>query len=398
MATLAFTSLAVCAIELSPSLPFRFKPLNNLRLTNASISETRNLDWTAVYIEHLDTIQLQSKRSTSSRRETCICWLKPGEEMNTTFDIVLSPEEEVTFSLRNSHGGREVSAVTLAGYYFHSELNGQFLSQTSLHGPPQSTLSTAPVPTSARDNPHGQYLSSLSTAPAPTSTRGEPQHVYTQKTVPSANTKQKAVPSPKETSGFKQGEISNIRDDREAAGKNASRKRKINEEHSEQKATNQRQQRQPEVSGPQAGINHAAKRNRSYSTDSREQPPPKRPRENKTTKPSEPIKAPPKARPVTRPPPPEPPQGAANSTVTAPLFYPEDSAGDNISGANIEQDVETLEHDRNLGPSICERDSALVDATDQHSAEVSSEGDPVDAIEASSIMGIGDHSGSEGIL
>lgn len=43
-------------------------------------------------------------------------------------------------------------------------------------------------------------------------------------------------------------------------------------------------------------------------------------------------------------------------------------------------------------------DSALVDATDQHSAEVSSEGDPVDAIEASSIMGIGDHSGSEGIL
>ncbi|KZS87336.1 hypothetical protein SISNIDRAFT_471088 [Sistotremastrum niveocremeum HHB9708] len=385
MANLAFASLAICAIELSPSQPFRFKPLNNLRLTNASISVTKNLDWTAVYVEHLDTIQLQSPGSASSRRESCICWLKPGELLKKRSPSLSGTVTEV--------------AKSGMGNSFPSDPYMARLRCPDLTNPYQPQLSLNPIPRNHR-------------SPLQKSERGLNRSMVS--TLLKYRQSQIADLDPL-------AEVSKSRAYTESTAKPsipaavAPRKRKRSVDHSEGRTLTGRL----DISTPRGAKERVANRlaptldsylsqryspllqERSRSADPEDQPVSKRVRESQVVKPSEPTRMLPKPRQTTRPAQsrPDQPPDAAKSNPTTPkptLFYPEPPAEDRGSRAKGDEDLEEREDDRNPTPSMSERESVHADQTEQRrSTELASEEEQVDEIEASSIMGIGDYSDAE---
>ncbi|KZS87323.1 hypothetical protein SISNIDRAFT_471078 [Sistotremastrum niveocremeum HHB9708] len=128
MASSNTSALYFFSIDAAAGQPVRFQPTKPLRLTNACINEPKSLDWTIIFIEHSNARGFDSTNPKIANRqritkESPICWLRPGDvleiflHMSATFDIVLSPQEEVILRLKNSHGGPEVSTITIAGYY-----------------------------------------------------------------------------------------------------------------------------------------------------------------------------------------------------------------------------------------------------------------------------------------
>ncbi|KZT33298.1 hypothetical protein SISSUDRAFT_1037150 [Sistotremastrum suecicum HHB10207 ss-3] len=129
-------NLYFLSIDAAAGQPVRFQPRKPVRLTNACINDPKGLDWTIVLIEHSNARGIahpviKSANSQRLTKESPICWLRPGDRlmlpqhMSATFDVVLSPNEEIIFRLKNSHGDPEVrtlcnSPVTITGYYMDS--------------------------------------------------------------------------------------------------------------------------------------------------------------------------------------------------------------------------------------------------------------------------------------